>query len=382
VTTKLVQLIIFGAHGDDASHLGPGWSGDEPGFRWATGSSSEIWLENPGPGDGFLLELEATPFCRPPGLPTQRLDVEIRGQTIGRSVVAAADKLRYRVPAELLAAKGPVRVILRHADAATPVEFGEKDRRSLAFSFRRLSLYEVSGDMPQVDLEGGRGISIAEMERLTGLPAAEYMLQFESLGDNCEFGLVQRRCGAEPVSLLHFSNFALPNLIRGLRSRFQGIGAIENLEYSLTAAREYVIRDKAFSLTRHTGQREGAVKEENLLEQHARQLKFLARKLVGDLTRGTKILVCKRNVPITDQEILPLHTALNEYGPNTLFWVVQADKSHCAGSVECLMPGLVKGYIDRFAPSNDAHDLSLEVWLDLCVSAQQFAVRREAPSSA
>ena len=40
-------------------------------------------------------------------------------------------------------------------------------------------------------------------------PLNEMLLEFESLGDNCEFGLVQRHFGAEPISLLRFAGFEI-----------------------------------------------------------------------------------------------------------------------------------------------------------------------------
>ena len=40
-----------------------------------------------------------------------------------------------------------------------------------------------------------------------------------------------------------------------------------------------------------------------------------------------------------------------------------------AGTVEVVMPGLLKGYIDRFAPDDNAHDLSFEGWLRVCANA-------------
>jgi hypothetical protein len=39
-----------------------------------------------------------------------------------------------------------------------------------------------------------------------------------------------------------------------------------------------------------------------------------------------------------------------------------------------LSDGLLKGYIDRFAPGDNAHDLSLNCWIELCRKA--LAMRR------
>jgi hypothetical protein len=216
------------------------------------------------------------------------------------------------------------------------------------------------------------------MLRFTGLTTPQFMQRFESLGDNCEFGLVQRRCGAEPTSLLRFSNLELPDLLRGLQTRFDGIGAREQLELSLSGDinREYIIREKKFGLTSHTWLREGEVDAGRLVAQQTRRLKFLARKLVEDLIDGRKIFVYKRNIPLTEAEILPLYIVLNKYASNTLLWVAPADADHRPGSVDSVLPGLVKGYIDRFAPYEDAHDLTFEVWLELCVNADRLAATR------
>jgi hypothetical protein len=375
---ELLCQITFGKGGNDANYLGTGWSGDESGHRWTLGSASEIWLENPGPGRSFRLELDVYPFCRPPTLPSQRLVVKLRGAVIARSVLAVGRPLAFALPAELLAPPGPLRLMLQHEDAAAPSDFGGGDDRKVAFGFRRLSLYRVNADTCGDDVEAGRGLSIAEMEQATGLPAAAFMLQFESLGDNCEFGLVQRRCGAEPIGLLRFSNINLPNLLRALQTRFAGLGAIENLEFFLGAGtpREYAIREKAFSLVYHTWQKEGEVDEAQLLPQQVQRLKFLVRKFVEDLTEAHKVFVWKRNTPMIEEEARSLHAALNLYGPNTLLWVVPADIAHPVGSLEQIAPGLLCGRIDRFAPYQNAHDLTLDLWLDLCVKAHRYQAQR------
>ena len=68
----------------------------------------------------------------------------------------------------------------------------------------------------------------------------DLVLQFESLGDNCEFGLVQRKAGAEPLGLLRFSSAPLPRLVRALRERFDGLTDPANVRLS-SAKGEYPI---------------------------------------------------------------------------------------------------------------------------------------------
>src|SRR5260370_7223758 len=59
--------------------------------------------------------------------------------------------------------------------------------------------------------------------RLAGLSARELMYRFASLGDNCEFGLVQRRCGAEPLGLFRFATIDVKDLARALEARLPAI---------------------------------------------------------------------------------------------------------------------------------------------------------------
>jgi hypothetical protein len=374
--SELVLAIEFGRGGSEANHLGAGWSPPEDGFRWMVGEESELWLDNPGPGTAFVLQAELAPYCAGERIPSQRLVVAVRGTVVGRSVLTTLTNVAYRVPADLVVRKGPVRIVFQHPDAACPIDNGHpSDSRQLAFAVHNLKLLRVAGDLSPFRLEGGAGITASELETQTGTPAAQFMLRFESLGDNCEFGLVQRRCGAEPLGLLRFSNLQLPNLIHGLETDFRGLGEPDALEFWLDkpAGGEYVMRDKRYSLVFHTFLGRDQVEELHLPLQQATRLQFLRRKLLEDLLTGEKIFVLKRNQPIEEQEILPLCTTLNRFGRNTLFWVVPADLEHEPGTVEQIIPGLLKGYIDRFAPYENAHDLSFDLWLKLCVNAWQLA---------
>jgi hypothetical protein len=47
--------------------------------------------------------------------------------------------------------------------------------------------------------------------------------------------------------------------------------------------------------------------------------------------------------------------------------------------VEVVMPGLLKGYIDRFAPDDNAHDLSFDGWLRVCANACVLARLQRGP---
>lgn len=373
---RMQNDIIFGTDGNDRHNLGSGWSGDEPGYRWTEGARSELWLNNPGPHKDWVLVLHVAPWVHPPLLPVQRLAVLVRGAEVGRTELAGPRALALRIPAGLLAAPGPMRIVFEHPDAAAPVTLGvgPGDTRLLGISFRHLRLCAAE-DVPEtIRIEGGERIAAADIAGLMGIPPERFLMRFESLGDNCEFGLVQRRCGAEPLGLLRFSNIALANLLRGIEREFDSLGDPAAMQFHLqgNGRREYALTDQDFGLTFHTFLYEGEVNVEGLVAQQSIRLKFLRRKLLEDISAGEKIFVIKRNDPLAVSEILPLHAALNQYAANTLLFVVPATADHPSGTVEQLAPRLLRGYIDRFAPYDNAHDLLLEVWLALCVNAARI----------
>jgi hypothetical protein len=377
VAIEQILRLEFGKDGQTEDRVGTGWSLAETSHRWMVGPYSELRLGPFVAGGDYFFTLEVEPFIKPPALEAQRLSISIGGVPFIQTELTAGGRFGYRIPPELIAEDGDLVMVFDHPDAARPSEVANlKDHRPLAISVSSIEIWKIQEAGESAIIEGGGGLSIAETEHRTGLPASEFVTRFESLGDNCEFGLVQRRCGAEPLSLLRFANTLLPSLLRGLQTRFAGLGEPADLAFRLEGRTkpEYIIQEKSYGLVYHTFRYKGEIDEDKFIASESARLKFLIRKFVEDLQGGEKIFVIKRNAPLREEEILPVVAAINAYGPNTLLWVVLADDKHKPGSVEWVMPGLVRGYIDRFAPNENAHDLSLNIWLEICVNA--FALWR------
>jgi hypothetical protein len=263
----------------------------------------------------------------------------------------------FHIPAALVAGPGPVRLLFLHPDFRRPMDFGGgTDDRQLSFSVRSLRLYRI---LPRSALSSG-----------PPLPLNQMIMGFESLGDNCEFGLVQRVMGAEPLGLFRFAYIELPLLVRGLRSGFVGLGDPGTVEVTVDSGdREYMVRESVYGMTYHTFQYEQQISIETVREQQSARLHFLRRKLMDDIAAGEKIFVLKRLPPLRPEEVMSVFATLNEQGRNWLLWVVPSDAAHPPGMVEILLPGLLRGYMDRFAPKENAHGLSREAWTSLCVAA-------------
>ena len=289
----------------------------------------------------------------------------------------------------MIASSERVLITLQHPDAARPKDFSDNgDDRQLSFAVFEAKLYRVVRAASFTDGQLPPGLMLGPANdrmfvtrcytdltewatKRAGLTIPQIALRFESLGENCEFGLFQRRCDSEPLGLLRFSSTFMRNLIRGIDNRFDGLGAAEDIDPRLEGdqRREYMIHERKFGLVYHTFVYEGQRSIWLMREQESARLKFLLRKFVEELNIAEKIFVYKRNGVVSEEEVLPLHMALNRYGDNILLWVVPAEPDRPAGTVEVVMPGLLKGYIDRFAPDDNAHDLSFDGWLRVCTNA-------------
>jgi hypothetical protein len=241
----------------------------------------------------------------------------------------------------------------------------------------RLDLYESAHDEREPGgAQSGAGavaVDVGLLMQADRMPLQAMMLNFESLGQNCEFGLVQRRCGAEPLGLLRFSSTPLPKLLNALDARFEGMGEAGSVSVELSSnGREYMISDRRFGFLYHAFVEAGAMSDEALHKREVRRVPFLARKLVEDLEAAEKIFVFKGMGAMEEEEVYPLALALRRYGKNTLLFVNLADGARRGGSVEARAPGFLVGYLDRFAPGEDATDLELAQWVHVCRAAYRL----------
>ncbi|MDQ2735635.1 MAG: hypothetical protein M3Y41_11660 [Pseudomonadota bacterium] len=155
--------------------------------------------------------------------------------------------------------------------------------------------------------------------------ARELLLNFESLGSDCEFGLLQRRYEAEPLGLLRWATTFPATLAKLLASRFEGLGELNHLKLSVTPWKECFVNDTKYGLGFHTFIGEHEIDASTLLHKQSSRIKWLRDKLVEELTDGSKIFVHKLNAPVPDALISEIHTAMRRYGRNTLL-VVRVDR--------------------------------------------------------
>jgi len=196
--------------------------------------------------------------------------------------------------------------------------------------------------------------------------------RFEGLGGTCEFGLVQRHFGVEPLGLLRWVTLSAANLCLALDDRFAGIGEPKFTRLSLSEADEFNTSDTRYGLAMHTFVKDVGQDREKLFSQLQRRMRFLRDKLLEDLAAGEKIFLyrCRRDTRADD--ITQVAEALRTFNnANILLAVKMATQEEPAHAVQQTAPGVLSGNIrdGRKQPFGTGWDVDFESWLSICQQA-------------
>lgn len=223
--------------------------------------------------------------------------------------------------------------------------------------------------------------------------------RFESLGANCEFGFFLQDHGNHETSLFKWAEvIGIDGLTRLLRNDFEAMFAYENV----VPFNASMVFDRSYWIAWHSKmQAEAADPTKPLSRMNARfstpeperrklwndqnaKLQHFVGKLRQGLRTGERIFVYKPRLQdaVTEEEIVTLGRTLRSFGSNTLLVVTLAERPDDVGTVRRIEAGLLRGFIDRFAPGDRANDYSGEVWLRLCRAALEDVDRGAATEPA
>jgi tetratricopeptide (TPR) repeat protein len=193
-------------------------------------------------------------------------------------------------------------------------------------------------------------------------------MRFESLGNRCEFGAVQRRWGGEPISLLRWSTVPSQGLIDGLAAEWEGLGEPDQTVLAREeSSGELYTLDQRYKLRMHTFTLATQVDQEKFYRQLCRRLAYLRRQFLDDARAGERIYVYR--CYLTD-DLPAILDGLRRYNPaNRLMCVCKEDSQHKAGVLTALQNGLYLGAIKRFSNVN----VDIQSWLSLCEQMRAVA---------
>jgi hypothetical protein len=174
-----------------------------------------------------------------------------------------------------------------------------------------------------------------------------------SLGRDCEFGMIQRIMGAEPVSLFRWGTLKFESFIELLNNDFLGFAADDSayLEYENTVNfDEFWFFDRIYGAKIHTHFNTKNIElddsYETLLDKSKKHFLYLARKLREDLEDGEKLFVYKSGSDMSHSDAFLLSKAMMRFGNNKLLVIMPlaADKNvH-----EVLSDNLHVGRVSKF----------------------------------
>lgn len=373
MTTSNQDLSIdFGSHGNSQGFALTGWSVPEATETWAIGTASRIVLPRPSTPAAYVVVLRLRPHVITGKIEAQRLGVTVNGTMLDAFTLTHATTRACVIPWSVVTARPKLEIDFAMPDAARPTNLANStDSRLLGVAFTSLRLTPDRFGPLQPDeflaRHDAMPIDINAVTVADNLPLHDLMLGFESLGQNCEFGLVQRKSNAEPLGLLRFSSTPLPQLLKALDAGFEGIGAPDNIVVEISPnGREYMVNDRRYGFVYHAWVKTGEMTIAEVHQREVRRVPFLVRKLLEDLAEGEKTFIFKGMGAMLDEQVFPLAMALRRYGDNTLLFVNLSDATHRGGTVEARAPGFLVGYLDRFAPGDDAQDFLLAQWVKLC----------------
>jgi hypothetical protein len=198
----------------------------------------------------------------------------------------------------------------------------------------------------------------------------QLFMGFESLGDNCEFGLVQRHFRAEPLSLLRWSSITAIDLARGLECGFEQLDRKDNFAISLDEGLCNVC-DHTTGFRLHYFMGHSQLARHDFIEVNYQRLRFLRDKLLRDLAEGDKIFLYKpRYGQISDEDISSLSRAVRRYGRAFLLCVKTTAERSAIGTVTQASDNLLIGMIDKVSPTADITGISFPCWLRICETAK------------
>ena len=237
----------------------------------------------------------------------------------------------------------------------------------LPFASARLNIQFEGGD----SLSLGVGDGLKLIDRAWQEQNRNLVTRFESLGDNCELGLLHREFGAERLGLFRFAGINIHPLIAAIQNRFDGFATPDDLNLRLQGG-EWLAVSRRYDFEFHTHRFVDTVTEDQVRELESRHLQFLVRLFLEDVEDASKIFVWRngqRGNTQPEEGMVELYQTLRAIGPVRVLWITLADDDHPHGTVIQRDEGLFRGYIDTLAAYETATTYSTSSWITLLTEA-------------
>jgi len=307
------------------------------------------------------------------------LGIDVNGHHIADFSISERQTICGVIERRFIEKKAAVCIRLSHPDSARPIDFPEfhiNDDRRLSFAYEALVIEEIDEREEDLvlslrnarfsDRYPGQWQAASSPEARAYAPMSfDFLNCFQSAGNDCEFGFVQRQLGLEPLGLLRFASISIDDLTRALKSRFSEIGNPDRLDIFVPhdePEHDYLGHDRGCEIIYHTRLSPQSVSAEDLRQKEVIRLKRLAVKFLEDIQGGRHIFVVKYKNPPEPVQLARLVAAFHRIAPATIFWVQESADPRMAGTARWLIPGVIAGYVDRI-DTTPLKNISFDSWV-------------------
>jgi Flp pilus assembly protein TadD len=216
------------------------------------------------------------------------------------------------------------------------------------FRTKLLSIFDPS---ELLELDTGHVLQLGSVA--TGASGSLRLIyeQFEPIGNNCEFGLVQRRHGAEPLALFRWTGIAPHNLVKLLSDRLENFDAPERYRIEPNAQLEYLLKEDVYGTDSITLISVSQADPDELLRKLTRRQSFLKRKFLETAAEGSKIFVFKCDWQLPAETIETIEDMLHALGARRFLFVLPAKQPHLGGTTRLESEHRIIGFLTDFHPN-------------------------------
>jgi hypothetical protein len=181
--------------------------------------------------------------------------------------------------------------------------------------------------------------------------------RFEGIGNNCEFGILQRKAGFDPPGLFRNVGFLnVEQIIHAIVTNLDGMFEGGNFFYELRAGwPDHTLICKRFGFSFHSGipaaTATGTPEWDRQTQKNLAAFRFLKEKFRADLVSGDKILVYRSKQAVPIGRVRELFAAIRSRGPCSLLYVVE-DAGKPSGWVDLIEDGLLMGAVPCLSNEN------------------------------
>lgn len=321
------NLFRFGWNETTEPLLHDGWGAPEEDYAWALGQTSVLELPVDGTGRPQLVVLDIAPYLEPPALRAQRIMLGIDDKLAG--VIGLDSRRVFALPITPAPSAKTIRIRFDNIDAAhTRAATHYHDGRPFAFMLASAQLLPAPPPAPRASRAPFHGAwadgsLFAAIAARTGLAPHLLVARFESLGNACDIGDLQRDFGVDQPSLLRYGGGWQFPLAHALQDEFAGLDRADRISFidrKPTDATWFITEDN-YGLGLLSTYPKAAPVPHDAAPRTARIIGWLAEKLVEDLRLAEKIFVFRAPLPMAPDCMVALRALLALYGDCTLLWL-------------------------------------------------------------